>query len=137
MKRSANGQAMVEDTIQIQPTAFDKQDKTSIYWLGNGGAMINSQGTVILIDPLLKDFDMPLLMNEMPLDPAKSDHVDAVLITHIDNDHYSRPTCTDLKAITLAISGLINRQSREFFMLVLALDQVSFANFHPCYRDLF
>ncbi len=97
MKRSANGQAMVEDTIQIQPTAFDKQDKTSIYWLGNGGAMINSQGTVILIDPLLKDFDMPLLMNEMPLDPAKSDHVDAVLITHIDNDHYSRPTCTDLK----------------------------------------
>lgn len=97
MKRSAKGQAMVEDTIQIQPTAFDKQDKTSIYWLGNGGAMINSQGTVILIDPLLKGFDMPLLMNDMPLDPLKSGHIDAVLITHIDNDHYSRPTCTDLK----------------------------------------
>ncbi len=100
IRRSKQGQAMAPKTIPIQPGAFKDQDYTSIYWLGSGGAMINSQGTTIMIDPLLEGFDMPLLMEEMPIDPSEVPHLDSVLITHIDNDHFSRPTCTDLKEKT-------------------------------------
>ena len=46
-----------------------------------------------MVDPMLKGFDMPLLIN-MPIAPKDVPHLDAVLITHCDNDHYSVPTCT-------------------------------------------
>lgn len=57
-------------------------------------------GTCIMIDPLLKGFDMPLLMKSMPILPDAVPHLDAVLLTHIDNDHFSRPTCQELKPVT-------------------------------------
>lgn len=100
MQTSKSGQVMAPSTVQIQPEAFKEASKTSVYWLGNGGAMINARGTVILIDPLLEGFDMPLLMDSMPLDPKNIPHIDAVLITHIDNDHFSRPTCKDIQSQT-------------------------------------
>ena len=37
-----------------------------------------------MIDPLLKDFDMPLLI-DFPLATKDVPHLDAVLITHSDN----------------------------------------------------
>lgn len=84
------------ERVQINEKAFQKQDKTSIYWLGNGGAMINSRGTIIFIDPLLKGFDMPIL-TEAPIFPKEVGHVDAVLITHCDNDHFSKATLSEIK----------------------------------------
>ena len=42
------------ERIAMNKEAFAKIDMTKVYWLGGGGAMINSRGTVILIDPLLK-----------------------------------------------------------------------------------
>lgn len=60
--------------------------------------MINDHGTVIMIDPLLEGFDMPLLI-DMPIDVKDVPHVDAILVSHVDNDHYSRPTCRDLKDV--------------------------------------
>lgn len=97
MNYSRQGQAMASKAIKINANAFDQQDKTSIYWLGNASILINSHGTDILIDPLLKGFDMPLLMEEMPIDTKDVPQTDAVLITHIDNDHFSRPTLMDIK----------------------------------------
>ncbi len=79
--------------------AFEASDKTIVRWLGMSGFLINSRGTTFMIDPLLGEFDMPLLIDF----PIKSDdvpHLDAVLITHSDNDHYSRTTCADLKSVT-------------------------------------
>ena len=75
---------------------FAKRDNTAVYWLGNGGAMLNVRGTVILIDPLLKGFDMPIY-TEAPISPEEIPHADAVLITHSDNDHFSRDTLSELK----------------------------------------
>ena len=51
-----------------------------------------------MIDPLLEGFDMPLLI-DMPILPSQVPSLDAILITHIDNDHFSRMTCTDLKTV--------------------------------------
>ena len=51
-----------------------------------------------MVDPLLKGFDMPLLF-EPPIQTEQVPHLDAILVTHADNDHYSIPTCVDLAAV--------------------------------------
>ena len=90
------GQALAPETLQINKEAFSKKTECDIYWLGGGGAMINACGTVIMLDPVLEGFDMPLL-RKVPIVPKEVPKLDGVLITHIDNDHFSRTTC---KALT-------------------------------------
>lgn len=51
--------------------------------------MINTHGTTLMIDPVLSGFDMPLLMG-MPIEEARVPHLDGILLTHCDNDHYGR-----------------------------------------------
>lgn len=88
-------QAKAPETQPFDKEAFESSNKTTIRWLGNSGFLINSRGTCVMIDPLLKGFDMPLLITQ-PIEPENVPHLDAVLITHSDNDHYSIPTCRDL-----------------------------------------
>ncbi len=52
-----------------------------------------------MVDPVLKNFDMPLLI-DIPVKPSKVPFLDAVLITHSDNDHYSSATCRELSSRT-------------------------------------
>lgn len=92
------GQAMPERVVPIAEAAFEKKDGTDIYWLGNAGALINSGGTTVMIDPVLSGFDMPLLI-DVPLTEAQVPRLDAVFLTHCDNDHYSRTTCRALAPV--------------------------------------
>lgn len=85
-------QAVAPSIIKITEEAFLVNLHTEIYWLSSAGIMINSHGTVIMIDPLLERFDLPLLI-DMPIKPNEVPKLDAVLITHCDNDHFSRVTC--------------------------------------------
>ncbi len=94
LERSQQGQVIAPASIAIKKEAFDNRQETAIYWLGGGAAMINSHGTNLLIDPVLEGFDLPLLI-ENPLPIEEVGKVDGVLITHIDNDHFSRP-CASL-----------------------------------------
>ena len=68
-------------------------------WLGMAGLLINSRGTTLMVDPLLDGFDMPIMI-EMPIAAADVPHLDAMLVTHSDNDHYSVPTCRALAGVT-------------------------------------
>lgn len=79
--------------------AFESSKETTIRWLGMGGFFINSRGTTIMIDPLLKGFDMPVMI-DFPIKTEDVPKLDAILVTHSDNDHYSIPTNRDLKAVT-------------------------------------
>ena len=88
--------------IHMNKESFEAKNHTEVTWLGGGGAMINSRGTVILIDPLLEGFDMPVL-TEAPFTVAECGHVDAIIITHCDNDHFSKATLLGLKDRTDAI----------------------------------
>lgn len=99
IEMNEKGQALAPQTRPITPAAFTDSQTTTIYWLGNGGAMMNSHGTIIMIDPLLEGFDMPLL-RETPILPQNVQKCDAVLISHCDNDHFSKMTCVDLKKRT-------------------------------------
>ncbi len=88
-------QAKPPKTQKFGNEAFTKTNKTIIRWTGNAGFLINSRGTTLMVDPLLKDFDMPVMI-DYPIEPKNVPHLDAVLITHSDNDHFSIPTNKDL-----------------------------------------
>lgn len=98
------GQAIAPPTQRIQEKDFLSNDKTEIRWLSSAGIMINSHGTTLMIDPLLEGFDIPLLV-EMPILPKAVPSLDAVLITHCDNDHFSRMTCRDLSSVCKSYHG--------------------------------
>ncbi|MCF0116310.1 MAG: MBL fold metallo-hydrolase [Erysipelotrichaceae bacterium] len=93
------GQAQANPTVKMSNKDFMNDGHTSVYWLGGGGAMVNSHGTVIMIDPLLEGFDMPLLI-DAPIKCEEVPHVEGIFVSHVDNDHYSRPTLGDLKGVT-------------------------------------
>lgn len=93
--KNEKGQAVAPTTIPFGKEAFEKINHTEIRWLGSASIMMNSHGTNIMIDPLLEGFDMPLLI-DMPILPNQILSLDGILITHIDNDHFSRPTCKDV-----------------------------------------
>lgn len=99
IKINAKGQAVAPKTIPMNADAFNTQEHTTIYWMGNASIMIHSHGTNLMIDPLLEGFDMPLLI-DMPIMPSEVKHLDGILVTHIDNDHFSKQTCQDLKDVT-------------------------------------
>ena len=95
VRYTAKGQAYPQATQPFGKEAFGKTDGTVIRWLGNAGFFINSRGTCIMVDPLLVGFDMELLI-QPPILPAEVPALDAVLVTHCDNDHFSVPTCRQL-----------------------------------------
>lgn len=98
---SARGQAMPGQTRRLTRDDFGTRPDTAVTWLGNAGILLNSRGTTLMVDPLLQDFDMPLLITP-PILPKEVPHLDAVLITHIDNDHFSRSGCVDMKGVCLS-----------------------------------
>lgn len=114
IKINEKGQAVAPTTKRIDSHAFDRITHTEIRWLGNGGAMINSRGTILMIDPLLEGFDMPLMI-DMPILPEEVTSLDAVLITHIDNDHFSVMTCLDLmpKCVSFHAPQYVAKEMRK------------------------
>jgi hypothetical protein len=93
------GQARAPKTQPFGAEAFEVDDRTVLRWLGMAGFLINSRGPTLMVDPLLGGFDMPVMI-EFPIAAADVPRLDAVLVTHSDNDHYSVPTCRDLAAVT-------------------------------------
>lgn len=94
-------QAKAPPTQRFGKEAFLPSGETTLRWLGMGGFLINSRGTTLMVDPLLKGFDMPIMI-EFPIKTEEITKLDAILITHSDNDHYSIPTNRDLKSVTRA-----------------------------------
>jgi len=94
-------QAKAPKTQAFGEEAFEASGETILRWLGMAGFLINSRGTTLMVDPLLGGFDMPIMI-EMPLATADVPRLDAILVTHSDNDHYSVPTCRDLSGVTRA-----------------------------------
>ncbi|WP_439489139.1 MBL fold metallo-hydrolase [Algoriphagus sp.] len=92
-------QATPPPTQRFGAEAFEKSDNTTLRWLGMAGFLINSHGTTLMIDPLLKGFDMPIII-DFPIATEDVSSLDAVLITHADNDHFSVLTCVDLADVT-------------------------------------
>lgn len=95
-------QAKAPPTQPFGKEAFiSSNDATTIRWMGMAGFFINSRGTTLMVDPLLKGFDMPVMI-DFPIKTESVPKLDAILVTHCDNDHFSLPTNRDLKKVTKA-----------------------------------
>ena len=92
-------QAKAPPTQSFGTEAFGRSDRTTLRWLGMAGFLINSRGTTLMVDPLLEGFDMPVLIT-FPIASKDVPRLDAVLVTHSDNDHYSVPTNKALASVT-------------------------------------
>lgn len=92
-------QAKAPPTQPFGKKAFGKSKKTTLRWLGMAGFLINSRGTTFMVDPLLEGFDMPLLI-DFPISAKDVLHLDAVFVTHADNDHFSVPTNVAMSKVT-------------------------------------
>lgn len=92
-------QAKAPKTKPFGAAAFGKSDKTTLRWLGMAGFLTNSRGTTFMVDPLLEGFDMPLLI-DFPIRAKDVPRLDAVFVTHADNDHFSVPTNVGLSKVT-------------------------------------
>jgi len=92
-------QAKAPKTQTFGVEAFKALNKTTLRWLGMAGYFINSRGTTMMVDPLLGGFDMPVMI-DFPIAAKNVPRLDAVLVTHADNDHYSVPTNKELKPVT-------------------------------------
>ena len=99
-------QAKAPKTRPFGTKAFKPSGKTTLRWLGMAGFFINSRGTTIMVDPLLEGFDMPIMI-DFPIAAKDVPRLDAVLVTHDDNDHYSLPTNRKLKSVTRAFHSTI------------------------------
>lgn len=99
IRKEKKFQAKPGRTQAFGAEAFKDSNKTTIRWLGMTGFLINSRGTTLMVDPLLKGFDMPVMI-DFPIKTKDVPQLDGILITHSDNDHYSVPTCLDLKGVT-------------------------------------
>jgi L-ascorbate metabolism protein UlaG (beta-lactamase superfamily) len=109
-------QARAAKTQPFGPEAFAGGEQTVLRWLGMAGFLINSRGTTLMVDPLLGGFDMPVMI-EFPIAATDVPKLDAVLVTHSDNDHYSVPTCRDLANVagayhsTQYVASLMKQES--------------------------
>lgn len=98
LTRTPQGQARAPMTQPFGAEAFAGAAGTTIRWLGGAGALINSRGACLMIDPVLDGFDMPLLA-QAPISAGGVPRLDAVLLTHCDADHFSRETCRRLAPV--------------------------------------
>lgn len=89
-------QAVPPATIFLSKQAFAPNNETALYWITSAGLFINSYGTTVLIDPniALKSTDPPISevsgLEQMTMPPflaSDIEKLDAVLLTHADDDH--------------------------------------------------
>lgn len=88
-----------KETVEIPPSAFDERHDTVLYWLGGGGFLMNSRGTIVMVDPVI-EMDRDTMTSEtghkmlipFPISANRVDHVDCVLYTHPDLDHVGPTT---------------------------------------------
>ncbi len=94
-------------SVAIDPGTLGTREGTTVYWLGNAGALIDTRGTLLLIDPVITMTEkegQPVIETghrlkvNLPIEAKDLARVDAVLYTHADGDHFGRMTAEVLEA---------------------------------------
>jgi L-ascorbate metabolism protein UlaG (beta-lactamase superfamily) len=97
---SQHRQVTVPPSRPIGPEAFQQADETALWWLSGAGFLLNSHGTLLMIDPVIahdpaspthSEIGLPLLVAP-PHTGADVPRLDAVLYTHSDDDHIGSQT---------------------------------------------
>ena len=102
-----------KSTVPLIGDAFQKINRTAIYWLAGAGFLINARGTLAMIDPLLKTTPGhpelcetgAVLKVNYPIDADDVPKLDAVLYTHSDDDHLAELTAKSLSHLNPKLIG--------------------------------
>jgi L-ascorbate metabolism protein UlaG (beta-lactamase superfamily) len=113
------GQALIDD---IHNTRHDYED-LHIWWLGQSGFLIQSNGKRILIDPYLSDSlttkyadtDKPhTRISELVINPALLTDIDLVTSSHNHTDHLDAETLIPILNTNPKASFIIPEANRDF-----------------------
>ena len=84
------------ETVPIGESFFGKREDTIVTWLGMAGALINSRGTIIFIDPLISYGGTSeicetgnRLLVPLPITADLVPKADYICYTHADSDHFA------------------------------------------------
>ncbi len=130
MRIDYNLQAKAPEPIPMTSADFEMFDGTAVYWLTSAGVMLNSHGTVIIVDPILSFISEDPLLSEVEGTPqytkppiAAKDIVraDAILYTHADADHLGEVTVKRLNKLGVVFHG--TQKVRERLMEIGVPDE--------------
>jgi L-ascorbate metabolism protein UlaG (beta-lactamase superfamily) len=101
---SEQDQVRALPTVQMGPEIFAASRETALWWLTNAGFLINSRGSLVMIDPaimLSPDAEGEhetghTLLVELPIMATRVPRMDAVFYTHGDYDHFAPATAREL-----------------------------------------
>lgn len=94
-----------------------------LWWLGQSGFLVKSQGRYLLLDPYLSDSltmkyattDKPhVRMTELAVDPARLDFIDVVTSSHNHTDHLDGETLIPLMEANPDLTVVVPAANREF-----------------------
>lgn len=98
--------------------------------------MINSHSIFLMIDPLLRDFDLPVMI-DFPIKAIDVQKLDAVLISHSENDQHNISTNRDLKGVTKAFHSIKYVDSLMKAEGFASFGHLGQARFHPYMQLIF
>jgi L-ascorbate metabolism protein UlaG (beta-lactamase superfamily) len=110
---SRSQQVSALPSISISQDAFGPQDGTALWWLTGAGFLINTRGTLIVIDPAIalepgttdiSEAGFRLLV-PLPIQANQLPRLDLVLITHTDDDHLAPRTISHLIQMSALFAG--------------------------------
>jgi L-ascorbate metabolism protein UlaG (beta-lactamase superfamily) len=93
-------------TQPLDASFFAARDDTVFAWLGMAGLVVNSRGTVLLVDPLLVAAERDAaqysetglrLKVPLPIEAHDVSRTDVVMFTHAEDDHCGRATARILE----------------------------------------
>lgn len=96
---------MVLESVAGKPApyaSFASPSRPQVTWLGHGAVLLQAGGANVLIDPLFFSMSDPEEHGVSPkkFDPRALPKIDAVFITHGDNDHLNTNSLAQLPAST-------------------------------------
>jgi L-ascorbate metabolism protein UlaG (beta-lactamase superfamily) len=117
-------EAFLADVAETAAAWHEQGDRTvHLWWLGQSGFLVHSQGAFLLIDPYLSDSltrkyastDRPhVRMSERVVDPVRLDFVDVVTSSHNHTDHLDAETLLPLIKARLSIEIVVPEANRQF-----------------------
>lgn len=92
------------ETKNMGPEIYEKRDCTTLWWLTGGGFMINSRGTILLVDPIISYNGSnenecetgTVMLARLPIQAKDLGYADGVFYTHSDGDHCGSITASEL-----------------------------------------